>query len=77
MSFCFDEDYAREHLINIAVDGFSPVMDFKSDEGAKIASEENVAGIVPRKAKIPDLWKGVFKETEDDLSSLLLRIISD
>lgn len=62
---CLVKDDAREHLINIAVDGFSPVMDFKSDEGAQIASEENVAGIVPREAEQPGLWKEVFKETEE------------
>ena len=62
----FCEDIAREHLINIAVDGFSPVMDFESDEGAQIASEKNVAGIVPRKANKPGLWEEVFKETEEE-----------
>lgn len=63
---CLVKDIAREHLINIAVDGFSPVMDFESDEGAQIASEKNVAGIVPRKANKPGLWEEVFKETEEE-----------
>lgn len=61
---CLVKDDARERLINIAVDGFSPIMDFESDEGAKIASEKNVAGIVPRKAEQPCLWPEVFEETE-------------
>eukprot|EP00435_Cladocopium_sp_Y103_P007804 s231_g2.t1 len=62
---CLVKDDAREHLINIAVDGFSPVMDFESDEGAQIVSEKNVGGIVPRKANKPGLWEEVFQETEE------------
>eukprot|EP00439_Symbiodinium_sp_Y106_P003570 s6922_g1.t1 len=35
-------DDAREHLINIALDGFSPVSDYETDEGAIRASAKNV-----------------------------------
>eukprot|EP00439_Symbiodinium_sp_Y106_P009932 s8917_g1.t1 len=57
-------DDAREHLINIALDGFSPVSSLKQDEGAQMASEENVAGIIPGEAQAPGLWPDVFHETE-------------
>eukprot|EP00439_Symbiodinium_sp_Y106_P008644 s911_g1.t1 len=58
-------DDAREHLINIALDGFSPVSSSKQDEGAQMASEENVAGIIPKMAKRPGLWPDVFHETDE------------
>eukprot|EP00439_Symbiodinium_sp_Y106_P006872 s5498_g1.t1 len=32
---CMGQDDAREHLINIALDGFSPVSSLEQDEGAK------------------------------------------
>ena len=36
----------------------------EQDEGAKKASAENVAGIIPREAQKPGLWPDVFHETE-------------
>mmetsp|Transcript_22488 Transcript_22488/g.46363 ORF Transcript_22488/g.46363 Transcript_22488/m.46363 type:complete len:505 (+) Transcript_22488:36-1550(+) len=61
---CMVKDDAREHLINIALDGFSPVSNLKQDEGAQMASEENVAGIIPGEAQAPGLWPDAFHETE-------------
>eukprot|EP00439_Symbiodinium_sp_Y106_P001680 s2788_g1.t1 len=48
-------DDAREHLINIALDGFSPVSDYETDEG-----------IIPKMAKRPGLWPEVFHETDEE-----------
>eukprot|EP00439_Symbiodinium_sp_Y106_P016142 s1839_g2.t1 len=36
------------------------------DEGAKKASAENVAGIIPREAQKPGLWPDVFHETDEE-----------
>ena len=37
----------------------------EQDEGAKKASAENVAGIIPEMAKRPGLWPDVFHETDE------------
>ena len=38
----------------------------EQDEGAKKASAENVAGIIPREAQKPGLWPEVFHETKKE-----------
>ena len=38
----------------------------EQDEGAKKASAENVAGIIPREAQAPGLWPDVFHETDEE-----------
>ncbi|CAE7214886.1 unnamed protein product [Symbiodinium sp. CCMP2592] len=62
---CLGQDDAREHLINIALDGFSPVSVYETDEGAIRASAKNVAGIIPGEAQAPGLWPEVFHETDE------------
>ncbi|CAE7478120.1 unnamed protein product, partial [Symbiodinium sp. CCMP2456] len=62
---CLGQDAAREHLINIAVDGYSPVPDYKTDEGANWASARNVAFIIPRTAQKLGLWPEAFQETDE------------
>ena len=46
------------------MDGFSPMSNLKQDEGAKMASKQIVAGIIPREAKKLGLWPEVFQETK-------------
>ncbi|CAE7503214.1 unnamed protein product, partial [Symbiodinium pilosum] len=66
IGICLGQDDARERLINIALNGFSPVSNLKQDEGAQMASEENVAGIIPKMAEAPGLWPEVYRETEKE-----------
>ena len=42
------------------------MLDYGTDEGAKRASDKNVAGIIPRLAKRLGLWPEVFKNTHEE-----------
>lgn len=59
---CIKDASARPHMINIARQGFSPVLDIEEDNGAKLIANRSVGGIVYKGAQTfgmpADMWNG-------------------
>ena len=63
-SLCKDPE-ARAHLENIARQGFSLVEDVKTDRAARMIAEENVGGVINKKATtfgLPKIFTGAIEE---------------
>ena len=62
LSMCVDDPAAREHLQNMADQGWSPVKKVKKDAAAKLIAKENVGGVLPRRAQIFGGPKDMFAD---------------
>ena len=62
---CAADPDARNHLRNLAKQGWSPVYNILNDEGAKLI-EKNAGGIIPKDATAFDLLKGIWKGHDCD-----------
>ena len=63
-SLCEDPE-ARAHLENIAGQGFSLVRNVKTDRAARMIAEENVGGVINKKATtvgLPEIFTGTVEE---------------
>ena len=57
---------AKKHLQNLAKQGWSPVYDIKADKAAQLIAEENVGGIVPKRAEAFDLPEGIWEGNHEN-----------
>lgn len=57
---------AKKHLQNLAKQGWSPVYDIKADTAAQLIAEENVGGIVPKRAEAFDLPEGIWEGNHEN-----------
>ena len=67
LSMCVDDPAAREHLQNMADQGWSPVKKVKKDAAAKLIAKENVGGVLPRRAQIFGGPKDMFADEHRDV----------
>ena len=58
---CAADPDAKNHLQNLAKQGWSPVYDVEADKAAKLIAEKNVGGVIPEYAKAFDLPEGIWK----------------
>ena len=75
-SLCKDPE-ARAHLENIARQGFSLVEDVKTDRGARMIAQENVGGVISKKATtfgLPEIFTGTVDQWAVIPSSYHMRL---
>ena len=65
LSMCVDDPDAREHLQNMADQGWSPVKKVKKDAAAELIAKENVGGVLPKTAQIFGGPKDMFKDQHE------------
>ena len=58
---CAADPDAKQHLQNLAKQGWSPVYDIEADKAAELIAQKNVGGIVPKDAKAFDLPEGIWE----------------
>ena len=64
---CAADPDAKQHLQNLAKQGWSPVYDIKADKAAELIAQENVGGIIPQDAKAFDLPEGIWKDKHENV----------
>ena len=67
LSMCTNDPDAREHLQNMADQGWSPVKKVRKDAAAELIAKENVGGVLPRRAQIFDSRKDMFIDEYEDV----------
>ena len=67
LSMCVDDPDAREHLQNMADQGWSPVKKVRKDAAAELIAKENVGGVLPRRAQIFGGPKDMFTDEHEDV----------
>eukprot|EP00434_Breviolum_minutum_P031766 symbB.v1.2.028093.t1/scaffold2941.1/size69338/3 len=65
LSMCVDDPAAREHLQNMADQGWSPVKKVKKDAAARLIAKENVGGVLPKTAQIFGGPKDMFADEHE------------
>ena len=58
---CAADPDAKQHLQNLAKQGWSPVYDIEADKAAELIAQKNVGGIVPKDAKAFNLPEGIWE----------------
>ena len=64
---CAADPDAKQHLQNLAKQGWSPVYNIEADKAAELIAQKNVGGIVPQDAKAFDLPEGIWKGKHENV----------
>ena len=67
LSMCVDDPDTREHLQNMADQGWSPVKKVRKDAAAELIAKENLGGVLPRRAQIFGGPKDMFTDEHKDV----------